>query len=516
MPISQGDLDAYDWSWWEAYGADLTAQLIEAYSIAYGTIAGADMTAAHALAVRYAEAHAATLLSGVSDSVQAEIRRLVADTLEQGDSLQTLQRQIRQSYAYSADHAATIARTETATSLGQGAHQAARDAGKSEKRWYAQLQETTCDECEANEGAGWIDIDDDFPSGDSTIPVHPNCLPGWQVVTALDVRAAVRRRYDGDLVIIDTAAGKHLAVTPNHPVLTPYGWAAVQFLQPGTNVIASRGGQGVALSVDRYQQHVPAAIEDVADTLAVSGRTRRREVPTAAEDFHGDGTDGEVAIVDTYRPLRRHLVTPRSERLCQRHFVRRYVGWYTFTRSTPAEQSLYAVARPAGGSVGSRRLIHAFGSGHPGRAQQAGAARPTQGYAVLAQDTADGSAPYVVPTRDSLERLAGGVAIDQVVQIRRQPFRGHVYNLQTASATYLADGIVTHNCECSVSYRGDWVDAQVRVPVRAAPARGRVEIRCERCRKKLDELPADQATKQPRWCRGCRRQMPVVLVSVVG
>lgn len=245
MPISQGDLDAYDWSWWESYGADLTAQLIEAYSIAYGTIAGADMTAAHALAVRYAEAHAATLLSGVSDSVQAEIRRLVADTLEQGDSLQTLQRQIRQSYAYSADHAATIARTETATSLGQGAHQAARDAGKSEKRWYAQLQETTCDECEANEGAGWIDIDDDFPSGDSTIPVHPNCM-------------------------------------------------------------------------------------------------------------------------------------------------------------------------------------------------------------------------------------------------------------------------------CSVSYRGDWVDASTHVPVRAAPARGRVEIRCSHCRKKLDEAPAREATKQPRWCRGCRRQMPVVHVQVLG
>lgn len=516
MPISQGELDAYDWSWWEAYGADLTAQLIEAYSIAYGTIAGADMTAAHALAVRYAEAHAATLLSGVSDSVQAEIRRLVADTLEQGDSLQTLQRQIRQSYAYSRDHAATIARTETATSLGQGAHQAARDAGKSEKRWYAQLQETTCEECSDNEAAGWIDIDDDFPSGDSTIPVHPNCLPGWQVVTALDVRAAVRRRYDGDIVIIDTAAGKHVAVTPNHPVLTPYGWVAAQSLQLGANVIASRGGRGVALSVDRYQQHVPAAIEDVADTLAVSGRTRRRKVPTAAEDFHGDGTDGEVAIVDTYRPLRRHLVTPRSERLCQRHFVGRYVARSALVGSRSAQQLPLGSASTSRGIVGRGRLSLAFTSGHPGRTQQAGIARPTQDYAVLAQDTADWSASYVVPTRESLERLAGGVAIDQVVQIRRQPFRGHVYNLQTASATYLADGIVTHNCECSVSYRGDWVDAAPRTPVRAAPARGHVEIRCATCRKKLDEAPAAQATKQPRWCRGCRRQVPVVWVQVLG
>jgi len=32
-----------------------------------------------------------------------------------------------------------------------------------------------CDICAENESAGWIPIDEAFPSGDQTPPNHPNC-----------------------------------------------------------------------------------------------------------------------------------------------------------------------------------------------------------------------------------------------------------------------------------------------------------------------------------------------------
>jgi hypothetical protein len=38
--------------------------------------------------------------------------------------------------------------------------------------------------------------------------------------------------------------------------------------------------------------------------------------------------------------------------------------------------------------------------------------------------------------------------LDKVVQVRREPFSGHVYNLQTTGEWYIASGFIVHNCRC--------------------------------------------------------------------
>jgi len=52
-----------------------------------------------------------------------------------------------------------------------------------------------------------------------------------------------------------------------------------------------------------------------------------------------------------------------------------------------------------------------------------------------------------------------------------------VYNLETTSGAYVAEGIVTHNCRCEVDYR----DAATKAPLLLH------EARCPRCRRKLGE-----------------------------
>lgn len=54
-----------------------------------------------------------------------------------------------------------------------------------------------------------------------------------------------------------------------------------------------------------------------------------------------------------------------------------------------------------------------------------------------------------VPSSDSLAAFAGGIVTDRVLQVGRRGFRGHVYNLQTATGWYVANGIVVHNCRCA-------------------------------------------------------------------
>jgi len=42
-------------------------------------------------------------------------------------------------------------------------------------------------------------------------------------------------------------------------------------------------------------------------------------------------------------------------------------------------------------------------------------------------------------------RLAGEVALHKIIHIKRTPFTGHVYNLQTESQSYIANGLRVHN-----------------------------------------------------------------------
>lgn len=61
----------------------------------------------------------------------------------------------------------------------------------------------------------------------------------------------------------------------------------------------------------------------------------------------------------------------------------------------------------------------------------------------LSGDASDG--------RALIDRLAGLVGVERVREVRRQSgWVGHVYNLETVDGWYFANGIIAHNCRCSV------------------------------------------------------------------
>jgi len=64
-----------------------------------------------------------------------------------------------------------------------------------------------------------------------------NCVVGDTLVSGPPPCTAYRREYSGELVILTTASGKKLTVTPNHPILTTEGWVAAGLLDEGSYVI---------------------------------------------------------------------------------------------------------------------------------------------------------------------------------------------------------------------------------------------------------------------------------------
>lgn len=177
--IMPGDLDIYDWDWWAKYGPDVVKE-IDATYVTFLTNAGVEPIQAEVMARQYAESRGAELLKVDGDvnvvaATRQRVNVLVARTIDRGDSLGTLQKALREDFAFSKRRAVMVARTETATALGEGSFSAAKLQDRNEKSWISQGDGEVSDACFSNEAAGWIPIDDLFPTGLKTIPQHPNC-----------------------------------------------------------------------------------------------------------------------------------------------------------------------------------------------------------------------------------------------------------------------------------------------------------------------------------------------------
>jgi len=175
--LEVGDMAGFDWDWWAKYGDEVIEELTIAFVEAMPMI---EPVTVQRLAAQYAETRGARLLRldgdlNIAAATRERVNELVATALDEGKALGSIQKAIREDFVFSPQRAENIARTETATALGQGQKQVALIEGREEKRWYTQGDELVSPECSANEGDGWIPIGDNFSSGVDTIPQHPRC-----------------------------------------------------------------------------------------------------------------------------------------------------------------------------------------------------------------------------------------------------------------------------------------------------------------------------------------------------
>lgn len=337
--------------------------------------------------------------------------------------------------------------------------------------------------------------------------MHPNCFPGEVLVSApTGIRASDARWYEGELVVIHTAGGDELPVTPNHPVLTPEGWIAAGSVEVGQHVLRYVEQIDPVGVVAPGDVQVEAPIGDVHDSLRKASPVPPMRVPATAEQFHGDGggqADVEVVLADGL--LRDGLLAPLQEevregqllggsaelpilagsssahegRLCVAHSAARDVrgrgvlaplllgasslttpggiagvGPHAAAQEHRAHGGL-SLPDPTGDLV-LRDALLAEGDGldHPGLIDDRPSVSSLSGRshdAGLAEALVDGGGADADGGRDLAGRLAGQVAPDEVVHVERRQFAGHVYNLQTGDGWYVAGGIVVHNCTHSVS-----------------------------------------------------------------
>lgn len=287
--------------------------------------------------------------------------------------------------------------------------------------------------------------DETYSSADA-VPLHNNCVIGSIRVDGLDLREVSRRRYAGEVVVLRTAAGHELAITPNHPVLTPHGWVAAGELREGMDVIGRTAGDRVGRGVP-HEHDVPARIED---RFRAGLMSRLARMPFATEHFHGDIGQGEVDVV----PAHRHLGHGLFAKLDQpaEELALTFGGLATpLPRASGALQDVLVLATTTHRGVRrhdlSEPLLRCHRCGHErGRFSQTTRrdARPHK--AATDRRTRDAGFPA-----DLQLGGAGNVAPDRIVELRRVGGLHDVFNLHTGNGWYWAESIAVHNCGCSVA-----------------------------------------------------------------
>lgn len=369
-----------------------------------------------------------------------------------------------------------------------------RALGVTHWRFIATLDQRTTIQCASEDG-------NTYPLDEGPIPpLHVNCFPGDTLVTSVCSIAGVSKRwFDGEVCTVRTASGRVLTGTPNHPVLTNRGWIGIGSLAVGDHVVCDGGSQWRGTG-DGDDKDVPTSIHDVAEAFFASGDVASCPVPVSAPHFHGDGSDGQVAVVGADRRLRPVLHAALSEH-------RREVDLVVAHDSGPAigtfdEFFRRSLAATHGGmSGGGERLPFGWaGSGHPRELLLASAAwlaavgdqgcidladgdagsprnagRPDAAVehldhgdrvecgnrrdeAALAHVRAasgkrpvDDVAADAALAREIIGGSAGAVFTDEVAEVGKRRFAGHVFNLETEGGFYSANGIVVHNCRSSVA-----------------------------------------------------------------
>ncbi len=394
-------------------------------------------------------------------------------------------------------------------------------------QWLSTLDGRTTQICMGLSGKIWR-LPDYAPIG------HDKAWPGvtahWQCVSegqeadthGQPILRGYSRDYVGAFVTIETASGHKLTVTPNHPILTAQGFVPAGDIREGGNVVSDfvPCEKAIAGTGEFDAKQRPALIEEITGSLQESGQFITVSVVVAGVDFHGDGMDGEVAIVSSHRNLLTKIQASFQEQAMNPGFLR--------TNEIDTGGTILGGCPPLG--------LSAFGSGLPGVAH--GLALPTdrmprrpdpsvEAMGIAFDTCADitppfpghisshSSSPHLggvagTPTgshpgsfnalpypvlsqaelaHQILDGSLGQIHFDQIISIRKWEGRRRVHNLETTRNFYSAQGIVTGNCRSTqIPVLNRWEEMSGK----KLPSLANEDIE-ERMKKKLAAMGMDPA-----------------------
>uniref|UniRef100_UPI00260AED33 phage head morphogenesis protein n=1 Tax=Rhodoferax sp. TaxID=50421 RepID=UPI00260AED33 len=321
-----------------------------------------------------------------------------------------------------------------------------------------------------------------------------NCFPAETVVRC-NASLGLKTWYSGEMVEFSTTRGNRLTVTANHPILTRRGWVRAHELNKSDDLIGTTGNIDSSLCGVVDRQHSPSSAEDLFQSLAAQGF---RIAPMALDDFHGDailrkpeihiaGSNG--ALMDVAQPALRKLVGKgglkfRLHAEVEPPFVAVGPAQAAFIKGNTVSAQHVANSgfgntqppghlRLAGESTAIQRKYFALDSGVAGignspscpelalnttgraldgfPAKSLGFGIATQSNSLLDQGSPQGITTAIALFGKLLQANTGLIEVDEVCDVRKYQWAGHVYDFVTTTGLILAGGIIVSNCQCRIT-----------------------------------------------------------------
>lgn len=264
------------------------------------------------------------------------------------------------------------------------------------------------------------------------------------------VVGASRAMFSGDAVEVSTKQGRRLTVTANHPIVTTGGVVPARRLRVGDTLIGDLRQPGVHPGnpgSHGHEQDPPSTAEQVFGAFAE--RSDPVTLRAVRDDFHGEAQRfvGEVEVVGSYAGLPEHRHASGAEQLSQ------------FDLEVPDHLPAFASDGSSlkfvlvGDSPTRRRVSRGDLTG-PGMGRhsaplhefRSGSAAKLD--AAMGEDAGDDLAADAAAMGKLLHRLAGQVALDEIVDVRQFAFCGHVFDFESKSGLVFANGLLASNCRC--------------------------------------------------------------------
>ena len=269
-----------------------------------------------------------------------------------------------------------------------------------------------------------------------------------------------------------TAAGKRLSITPNHPVLAPAGWKAAGLLNVGDYVVCCDFGERASWTLATgNHQDPPITIKEVADAFGRSGHMIFAPVVGSAEDFHGDGRAGQITVIRADSHLLYGSHPASYKHIPESDFIppNGCNGQTVLPTQRPVTQLTDGGFAPEVAKMGSRDLTASLCTAHVRPLQQLGLTPSANRDTGLdePQRQSGSAAPEIIS--QLLERFSGSVLLDKITDIKIESIHDFVYNLETESGFYSANGIIIHNCRCSLGLKFETGTVAVEEAPKPAP-----------------------------------------------
>lgn len=424
----------------------------------------------------FVDSYVVRLASNVNEFTGVQLSRLLGDGIKRGETIAELTNRVR-TWAEESDpergspwRAERIARTESARAYIAGQEEGWKESGVVlGKQWL--LAPDACEFCQAaadefkdhmvqlgkafyqqgtllrGTDGGTMVLDYGPVEGP---PLHPQCLLPQTSVLARGVVAAYTSFYDGQAVELELADGTVLAVTANHPLLTPNGLVSAHALGEGDYVVRCPDIERV-VARDPDNNYGPAAVEDVVRSLAVSTGMFACRVPVTAEHFHGDGRsmDGDIHVVASERLLDRTLHAALFK-----HGHQKPLCWawdrVKLAGLCDLDAMLVTMSFAANGVVRRTSQHKALAFAGAPHAYEHGVSPAPWRESIVDHSATKGQPVTTRLIRKGLDGFSRLVSADEIMNVRQFNYTGHVYNLQTESGLYIGNSILTSNCRCDL------------------------------------------------------------------